>query len=88
MFDETDDNGHTVTHNFKVLISRYDIYEGNKKVYGLNYHGNVNTTDDPQLATYYTDVAFDPQTKYKIVVAVKVQEWKKRNNDYEDRNSG
>ncbi len=84
LFDETDENGHTVTHNFRLLISRYDFYKGGKRVYGLKYRGNVNYTDNPQLGTYYPDVAFDPQSKYKIVVSVKVQEWNERTNRYED----
>ena len=30
LFDKTDKNGHTVTHNFRLLISRYDFYKGGK----------------------------------------------------------
>ena len=84
LFDSPDDNGHIITHNFKLKITHYDIFKGNQKVYGINQKGNVNTEDDPELATYYPDVAFDPQTKYKIVVSVKVQEWNKKEDKYED----
>ncbi len=74
--DQVDNNGNTIRRYFRLLITKFDIYKGKQKIYWSDHNGNYKITNGNEAAIYYKDVAFDAQSKYKIIVSVKAQELK------------
>ncbi len=84
--DQIDNNGHKIVRSFRLLITRFDIYKGSSRIYGINNNGSYIISGNDRLAIYSKKIAFSPQSEYKIVVAVKAQE--KKNGIWKDSYDG
>jgi hypothetical protein len=85
-FEMLNQNGDPVNRRFKLVVTRFDLVnlKTNKVEFGIGANSRLAIAGENYLATLFTTRALEPQTNYRVVVQVKVQEWLFDRNYYVD----
>ncbi|MBC7921493.1 MAG: hypothetical protein H7Z75_10460, partial [Ferruginibacter sp.] len=81
-----DRDGNDRLQRFKLVITQYELVNTKTGVveFGIGKNSEVVVSHDNYLASLFTTVALNPQTNYRVVINVKVQEWVFDGNRYRD----